>query len=145
MNQRKKIILPTVLKLKKRYKLKRAIVADTVFIKEYKRYDVIVGMYHDQVLAPFKSILNLMYKFNFRIKIFEIISDHGVAKSLIKKNKADPSSLIECIQFLNKFGLWDLQKISRQNFLIDKNIILKIKSTSIKNKNVIEIGLVKVH
>ena len=27
------------------------LVADTIFIDDYKKYDVIVGMYHDQVLA----------------------------------------------------------------------------------------------
>ena len=57
-------------------------------------------MYHDQVLAPFKSI----FKFNainltLGLKYLRLSPDHGVAKSLIKKNKADPSSLIECIQF----------------------------------------------
>ena len=31
-------------------------VADTFFVKEYMNYDVVVGMYHDQVLAPFKTI-----------------------------------------------------------------------------------------
>ena len=106
-SEEKKIILPTVLKLKKKgINLNGPLVADTVFIKEYKRYDVIVGMYHDQVLAPFKSI----FKFNainltLGLKYLRLSPDHGVAKSLIKKNKADPSSLIECIQFLNKFGL----------------------------------------
>ena len=60
-SEEKKIILPTVLKLKKKgINLNGPLVADTVFIKEYKRYDVIVGMYHDQVLAPLKSI----FKFN---------------------------------------------------------------------------------
>ena len=34
--------------------------ADTVFINDYKNYDVIIGMFHDQVLAPFKQCLNLM-------------------------------------------------------------------------------------
>ena len=34
--------------------------ADTIFINEYKKFDVIVGMYHDQVLAPFKTL----YKYN---------------------------------------------------------------------------------
>ena len=33
-------------------------VADTVFINEYKNFDVLVGMYHDQVLAPFKTKFN---------------------------------------------------------------------------------------
>ena len=36
------------------------LVSDTIFINDYKKYDVIVGMYHDQVLAPLKLYLNLM-------------------------------------------------------------------------------------
>ena len=31
-------------------------VADTIFIQDYKNFNVIVGMYHDQVLAPFKTL-----------------------------------------------------------------------------------------
>ena len=35
--------------------------ADTIFLKKnYKQYDVIVGMYHDQVLTPLKTL----YEFN---------------------------------------------------------------------------------
>ena len=34
--------------------------ADTIFINEYKNFDVVVGMYHDQVLSPLKLFLNLM-------------------------------------------------------------------------------------
>ena len=32
------------------------LVADTVFIENYKKFNVIIGMYHDQVLAPFKTL-----------------------------------------------------------------------------------------
>ena len=62
-------------------------------------------MYHDQVLAPFKSI----YKFNainltLGLKYLRVSPDHGVANELINKKKANPRSLIECIKFINKFG-----------------------------------------
>ena len=30
------------------------------FYCSYKKYDIIVGMYHDQVLTPIKTYLNLM-------------------------------------------------------------------------------------
>jgi 4-hydroxythreonine-4-phosphate dehydrogenase len=61
-------------------------------------------MYHDQVLAPFKSI----FKFNainltLGLKYLRASPDHGVAQNLIGKNKANPTSLIECINFFNKF------------------------------------------
>ena len=30
--------------------------ADTLFINDYKNFNVIVGMYHDQVLTPLKTL-----------------------------------------------------------------------------------------
>ena len=55
-----KVIFPIIKKLKEKDKCKGASNSDTLFINEYKKYNVIVGMFHDQVLAPFKSI----FKFN---------------------------------------------------------------------------------
>ena len=60
----------------------------------YKNYDVIVGMYHDQVLTPFKTI----FKFNainitLGLKYLRLSPDHGTAKNLIGKNEADFKSL----------------------------------------------------
>ena len=65
-----------------------------------KDYDVVMGMYHDQVLAPFKAL----YKFQainitLGLSFLRISPDHGVAKDLIKKNKANPDSLISAINF----------------------------------------------
>ena len=35
--------------------------ADTIFLKNNrKKFDVIIGMYHDQVLTPIKTYLNMM-------------------------------------------------------------------------------------
>ena len=71
----------------------------------YKNYDVLIGMFHDQIITPFKTI----YKFDainvtLGLKYLRVSPDHGTAKNLIKKNKADPTSLLKCIQFINKFG-----------------------------------------
>ena len=81
------------------------LVSDTLFIDDYKRYDVIVGMYHDQVLTPFKTL----YKFDainitLGLKYIRVSPDHGTAINLIKKNKANSSSLINCIKFLYKLS-----------------------------------------
>ena len=58
-------------------------------------------MYHDQVLAPFKSL----YKYDainitLGLKYLRLSPDHGTAFSLIKKNKASPLSLIRCVEFI---------------------------------------------
>ena len=58
-------------------------------------------MYHDQVLTPFKTL----FKFNainvtLGLKYTRVSPDHGVATNLIGKNKANPESLIKCINFV---------------------------------------------
>lgn len=99
-----KIIIPTIKKLKKiGFLIKGPLVADTIFINNFKNYDVLIGMFHDQVLAPFKS----MFKFNainltLGLKYIRVSPDHGVAKDLIFKKKANPESLLKCINFLNR-------------------------------------------
>jgi 4-hydroxythreonine-4-phosphate dehydrogenase len=96
-------IIPAIKLLKKKgLNISGPLVADTVFINDYKKYDVLVGMYHDQVLAPFKA----MFHFNainitLGLGYIRVSPDHGPAFDLIKKNKANCSSLLECIKFLN--------------------------------------------
>ena len=52
-----KIILPALKKLKKKnIKISGPFAADTFFIEDFKKYDVTVGMFHDQVIAPFKTL-----------------------------------------------------------------------------------------
>ena len=91
-------------------------ISDTLFINDYKKFDVIVGMFHDQVLSPFKAI----YKFNainitLGLKYLRASPDHGTAVNLIGKNKVNTQSLIEVRNFLSKFKM-NYAKKSRQNF-----------------------------
>ena len=111
-SEEKKIILPAILKLKKMgVTLSGPLVSDTLFIKEYKNYDVIVGMYHDQVLTPFKTIFKFdAINITLGLEYLRASPDHGVAKKLVLRNKANPKSLIECIKFINRYGIWYLQK-----------------------------------
>ena len=105
-SEERKIIVPSIKKLKKlNINIKGPYVADTFFIKEYKKFDVIVGMYHDQVLTPIKTL----FKYNainvtLGLKYLRVSPDHGVAKELIGKKKADATSLLDSITFINKFG-----------------------------------------
>ena len=59
-SEEKKIIIPSILKLKKKVKIFGPEPADSIFISNYKKFDIIVGMFHDQVLPPFKAL----YKYN---------------------------------------------------------------------------------
>ncbi len=79
--------------------------ADSFFIHEFKKFDLVVGMYHDQVLIPFKNL----FKFNainitLGLKYIRISPDHGTAKDKIGKNAGNPESIIQCIKFLNSFN-----------------------------------------
>ena len=99
-----KIIIPAINLLKKRgFKVTGPLVADTIFINSYKAYDVIVGMYHDQVLAPFKTIFKFdAINITLGLKYLRLSPDHGTAKNIIKKKIADHTSLQRCIEFLYK-------------------------------------------
>ncbi len=105
-SEEKKLIIPSILRLKKEgVNLTGPLVSDTLFIEDFKKYDVIVGMYHDQVLTPFKTIFKFdAINVTLGLKYLRVSPDHGVAKKLILKNKANPKSLLECINFINKFG-----------------------------------------
>ena len=101
-----KTIIPSLKYLKqKKYNVLGPFSADTIFMNKKKyNYDVIVGMYHDQVLAPYKA----MFKFDainitLGLKYLRVSPDHGVATDILGKNKADPSSLISCIKFISNF------------------------------------------
>ena len=57
-----------------------------MFIKDYKNFDIIVGMYHDQVLTPFKTIFKFdAINITLGLKYLRLSPDHGVAKNIIKK------------------------------------------------------------
>jgi 4-hydroxythreonine-4-phosphate dehydrogenase len=70
----------------------------------YKKYkiDIIVGMYHDQVLTPFKSIFEFnAVNITLGLPFVRISPDHGVGSNIAGKKMANPNSLIESIKFFN--------------------------------------------
>ena len=100
-----KYIIPAINYLKKRkINIAGPFPADTAFFNsENKKNSVIVGMYHDQVLAPFKAI----YGFNavnvtLGLSYLRASPDHGTAKNIVGLNKANPESLIKAILFFKK-------------------------------------------
>ena len=98
-----KEIIPAIKKLKK-FKVSGPKPADSFFMKEYKKYDVVIGMYHDQVLIPFKNLFKFdAINITLGLKYLRLSPDHGTAKNLIGKNKADVTSLLCCINFVNKY------------------------------------------
>tara|TARA_X000001036_G_scaffold415502_1_gene431722 strand:- start:983 stop:1948 length:966 start_codon:yes stop_codon:yes gene_type:complete len=101
-----KTINPAISRLKKKgFNIKGPLSADTLFINNYKKYDVIVGMYHDQVLTPFKSLFHFdAINITLGLKYVRVSPDHGPAKDIIKKNKANYLSLLRCVKFINSLN-----------------------------------------
>ena len=100
-----KYIRPAIKALiKKNLKIKGPFAADTIFMNEHsKKYDVIVGMYHDQVLTPLKSLFGFdAINITLGLPFTRISPDHGPNHSMLGKNISDPKSLIEALKFLDK-------------------------------------------
>ena len=100
-----KIIIPAInFLIKKRFNVKGPFAADTIFIDELsKKYDVIIGMYHDQVLTPAKTLFGFnAINITLGLPFIRISPDHGPNTSMLGKNLSNPQSLIEALKFLNK-------------------------------------------
>ena len=98
------IIIPAIKKLKlKKFNVNGPFPADTVFIKDYlKKFDVIIGMYHDQVLSPMKALFNFdAINITLGLPFTRISPDHGPNTFMLGKNLSDPKSLINAIKFLD--------------------------------------------
>ena len=106
-NKEKKEIIPAIKYLKKiRINVEGPYSPDTIFLKENtKRFDVIVGMYHDQVLGPMKTLYGFeAINITIGLPFIRISPDHGPNIQMLGKNKSDPSSLLESIRFLKKYA-----------------------------------------
>jgi len=88
---------------KQKINVKGPISADSSFMifKKYK-FDIIIGMYHDQVLAPFKALYNFdAINITLGLPYIRISPDHGVAQDIMGKKIANSKSLVESIKFFN--------------------------------------------
>ena len=104
-SEENKKIIPAILRLQKlKINLEGPLVADTIFINDYKKYDVIVGMYHDQVISPFKTLFKFdAINVTLGLKYLRVSPDHGIGANIIQKNRANEISLLNCINFINNF------------------------------------------
>ena len=98
------LIKPAIKKLTKdKYKVSGPFAADTIFIKEQsKKYDIIVGMYHDQVLTPAKTLFGFdAINITLGLPFVRISPDHGPNSSMLGKNLSNPISLVKALKFLD--------------------------------------------
>ena len=104
-NEDEKIIRPTIEYLKKKYNVSGPYSADTIFLKDNrKKFDVILGMYHDQVLSPVKTLFEYdAINITLGLPFDRISPDHGPNEKMLGKNISNPYSLLKAIQFLEKY------------------------------------------
>ena len=81
--------------------------SDTIFLKENtKKFDVIFGMYHDQVLGPMKTLFGFnAINITLGLPFIRVSPDHGPNVLMLGKNKSSSKSLEESIQFLEKYEI----------------------------------------
>ena len=104
-SEEKRIIYPAINYLKKKkYKVEGPLPADSLFMKKnIKNFDVVIGMYHDQVLTPIKTIHNFdAINITLGLPYLRVSPDHGTNNQMLGKNKSDPKSLIYAIKFLSR-------------------------------------------
>ena len=105
----------------KKIKISEPLVPDVAFFQEnWKKYSLYVCPYHDQALIPFKMIHHEepSVHVTMGLKFIRTSVDHGTAKDIFGKNKANPSSMVEAIKLCAK-----LCRVSQK----EGNILTNIK------------------
>ena len=98
-----KITEPAIKYLNKTINIAGPLAADTVFLKKNReKYNLIVGMYHDQVLTPMKTLFEYdAINITIGLPFIRVSPDHGPNENMMGKNISNPKSLFEAIKFLD--------------------------------------------
>ena len=98
-----KITVPAIKYLNKTINIAGPLAADTVFLKKNReQYNLIVGMYHDQVLTPMKTLFEYdAINITIGLPFIRVSPDHGPNENMMGKNISNPKSLFEAIKFLD--------------------------------------------
>ena len=71
--------------------------------RQYKMFDAVLAMYHDQGLIPFKTIaFHAGVNVTLGLPIVRTSPDHGTAFALAGKNQAEPQSFREAVELAVK-------------------------------------------
>lgn len=82
--------------------LQGPLVPDAAFLKNnWSKYSFYLALYHDQGLIPFKTVhgFDSGVHLTLGLPIKRTSVDHGTAKDIFGKNKANPGSMIEAIKW----------------------------------------------
>ena len=103
-NEDHKIVSAAINRQKKKgFKVYGPYPADTIFLKDNRiKFNVILGMYHDQVLVPIKTIFEFdAINITMGLPFLRVTPDHGPNTKMFGKNKSNPQSLIRALEFLD--------------------------------------------
>ncbi|WP_440672853.1 4-hydroxythreonine-4-phosphate dehydrogenase PdxA [Candidatus Pelagibacter sp. HIMB1715] len=103
-NEDKNIVLSAVNYLKKRnYNISGPFAADTIFTKNNrKKFQLILGMYHDQVLTPIKTLFEYdPINITIGLPFVRVSPDHGPNENMLGKNSSNYTSILNSILFLD--------------------------------------------
>lgn len=82
---------------------------------QYKKFDAVLAIYHDQGLTPFKALeFETGVNFTAGLPIVRTSPDHGTAYDIAGKNEADPSSFRAAL-----FGAIDIAR-QRKKYMDDR-------------------------
>ena len=103
-NEDEKIISPAIKFAKKRgISASGPYPADTIFLEQNRqKFDVILGMYHDQVLTPLKTLYEYdAINITMGLPFLRVSPDHGPNEKMVNKNISNPTSLFKALEFLD--------------------------------------------
>ena len=106
-SEEEKIIKPAIKNLlKNKISVKGPFPADTFFSKKnMTEFDVVIGMYHDQVLTPMKTLYNFdAINVTLGLPFMRVSPDHGTNNKMIGKNDSNPRSLFSSIDFFKRIN-----------------------------------------
>lgn len=96
------IFFPVMERLKKeKFNIEGPLVPDVAFQKQnQEKYSIYVSPYHDQGLIPFKMVHGFAgVHITMGLPFVRTSVDHGTAKDIFGKDKADPESMLESIKW----------------------------------------------
>ncbi|MCR9286604.1 4-hydroxythreonine-4-phosphate dehydrogenase PdxA [Saprospiraceae bacterium] len=130
-DEEEKIIRPAIVQLKKGGMIINGpFPADGFFgSSQFKKYDAILAMYHDQGLIPFKTLsFGSGVNFTAGLSFIRTSPDHGTAYDLAGQNAADPSSFRNAL-----FLAIDVSRNRKEYFENRENAL--VKKNKLKSEN----------
>ncbi|MDD2793334.1 MAG: 4-hydroxythreonine-4-phosphate dehydrogenase PdxA [Sediminibacterium sp.] len=115
--QEEEIIRPTIKEARNTMLAFGPYSADAFFARgQYEKFDVVLAMYHDQGLIPFKSLaIGEGVNYTAGLPVVRTSPDHGTAFDIAGKGKAEHSSFLaatfECLEIIRKrFGYAEMRQ-----------------------------------